>query len=263
MATVAVMVLGGTGFVALRYVLRDHPGPRSLAAAVKAFKETGSIPAGKNVKYDSPAEGVYALAGQGTEHISFPPNSQRDGAVMPGSVTYLPDGCWRWHVDYNVAHWEEYDFCPRGAELLLAANRNFQAWDFGTFKISNLARFACPPATVVLPEDPKPGQGLGWNCTGTNTAVVGRSVTATTARIVGMDALRIGDTRVPTIHQFQQVTLTGGQRGTVREDWWFMASSGLPVRMARRITIVSSSPIGTVTYNEVGSWQMTSLQPQT
>jgi hypothetical protein len=35
------------------------------------------------------------------------------------------------------------------------------------------------------------------------------------------------------------------------------------VRMDRHITIKSSSPIGTITYREAGSWQITSLQPRT
>ena len=153
-ATAVIVVLGGAGFVGTRYVFREHPGPKSLSAAVKAFTGKGPITTSGNLSYDPPAQGVYALNGQGTERISFPPNSQSDGAVIPASVRYLTDGCWRWHVDYNIAHWEEYDFCPRGPQLLLVANRNSQSWDFGTLKINNLARIACAAITVVLPKDP-------------------------------------------------------------------------------------------------------------
>jgi len=261
--TAAVIALGGIGFVVVRYVFREHPGPESLNAAVKAFKGRETITSDRNLRYDPPAEGVYVLHGQGTERIAFPPNSQRDGAVMPASVTYLANGCWRWHLDYNVAHWEEYDFCPHATQLLLAGNRNSQSWDFGTLKTNNLAQFRCPPASVVIPGDPRPGQTLRYSCTGTNTAVSGRSVAATTVHIVGLDILRIREMVVPTVHELQQVTLTGGQRGTVREDWWFTVDSGLPVRVERHITILSSSPIGTITYHEAGSWQMTSLKPRT
>ncbi len=261
--TAIVIVLGATGFVVIRYVFREHPGPKSLNAATKAFKGKESIPTTRDLRYALPAEGVYALNGQGTERISFPPNSQSDGAVMPATITYLADGCWRWHIDYNVAHWEEYDFCPRGGRLLLAGNRDSQSWDFGTIKVNNLARFTCPSASVVLPDGAKPGQTQRYSCTGTNTAVPGRSIAATAVRIIGIDTLRIGGTVVPTVHELQQVTLTGGQRGTVREDWWFTVSSGLPVRVERHINLLSSSPIGTITYDEVGSWQMTSLRPQT
>jgi len=262
-AVAIVVVLGGAGFVAVRYVFRSHPGPMSLGSAVKAFRGRESSTTVRNLRYDPPAQGVYALNGQGTERISFPPNSQRDGAVMPASVRYLADGCWQWHVDYNVAHWEEYDFCPRGTQILLVANCNSQSWDFGTLKINNLARIVCPPTTVVLPGDPQSGQALGWSCIGTNTATPGRTIEATHARMVGMDTMQIGGVAIPTIHELQQITVTGAQRGTDTENWWFAASSGLPVRMERHITLSSSSPLGTITYDEAGSWQMTSLQPRT
>ena len=259
----AVIVLGATGLVVLPYLFRDHPGPQSVNAAVKAFKGREPTPTGRVLRYEPPAEGVYTLNGQGTERISFPPNSQRDGAVMPASVTYIAAGCWRWHVDYNVAHWEEYDFCPRGPEMLLAANRNSQSWDFGTVKVKNLARFTCTAASVVLPEDPKAGQAQRYSCRGTNTAISGSSTTSTAVRIVGIDSQRVGGVAVPAVHELQQGTLTGGQRGTVTENWWFAVSSGLPVRVDRQITILSNSPVGTVTYKEAGSWQMTSLKPRT
>ncbi|MGO8871717.1 MAG: hypothetical protein ACLQPH_10025 [Acidimicrobiales bacterium] len=262
-ATGVVIVLVGMGFVAVRYLFREHPGPEPLSSVVKAFKGKGSITVGSKLAYGSPTQGIYALRGQGMERIVFPPNSQQDGAVMPASVTYIANGCWRWHLDYNVAHWEEYDFCPHATVLLLAAVRNSQSWDFGVVKTNNLARFTCGPGAVVLPKDPKPGQTLEWPCTGTNTSVPGRTFERVTVRIVGIGTLRIGRAVVPTVHEFQQVTLTGGQKGTVREDWWFTVSSGLPVRMERHITILSGSPLGTITYDETGSWQMTSLQPRT
>ena len=43
-ATAVVIVLGATGFVVIRYVFREHPGPKSLHAAVKAFLGKESTP---------------------------------------------------------------------------------------------------------------------------------------------------------------------------------------------------------------------------
>ena len=146
---------------------------------------------------------------------------------------------------------------------MLIANRNSQTWDFGTLKFTNLARFTCPLSSTVLPGHPDANQTLHWSCTGSNTAVAGRCVTTTLTRIVAIETLRIGGVVVPTIHQHQQATVSGAQRGSVVEDWWFETTSGLPVRMERRITISSSSPIGTATYDEAGSWRMTSPKPLT
>ena len=55
------------------------------------------------------------------------------------------------------------------------------------------------------------------------------------------------------VHRGARTERTGGSQ----------TRSGLPLRGERHITIMSSSPIGTVTYHEDGSWQMTYLQPRT
>ncbi len=257
-----VLILGVTGSLVIPYLFRTHPGPLPLGSALRTFQGKQSNGTG-TPRSKVPAQGVYPLGGQGTESISFPPNSQHDGTVIPASLTYLADDCWRWHVDYNVAHWEEYDYCPRGTQLHLAAFRNSQSWDFGALTIKNLARFTCPSATPVLPGDPKPGWTLTWSCTGTNTAVSGRTTAVITVRIVGFATVRIGRAVVLTTRELQQMKLTGAQTGTSRTSWWFLAGTGVPVQMERHITISSNSPIGTVTYNEAGSWYMTSLHPRT
>ena len=262
-AVLCIVLLGGVCYLIVGYVFHGSPAPKSVSAVIRSFKASGATSSGKGLAYAPPAEGVYELRGKGTERISFPPNSQRDGTVMPASVTYLSDGCWRWHVDYNVAHWEEYDFCPGASDLLLSADRNFQSWDFGAVKIQNLASFKCPSLATVLPGDQSPAQNLTWSCAGTNTAVPGPSTAKTKARILAVVDLKIDGAAVPTVHERQQVTLSGAQKGTIDEDWWFTVSSGLPVRMERHITILTKSPVGSIDYHEAGSWQMVSLHPRT
>jgi hypothetical protein len=258
-----LVVIGGFGFVVLRYALRSHPGAKSINSAVKGFKGEGRDTTNTNLRYQPPPEGVYELKGQGSERISFPPNTQSDGAVMPASVTYLADGCWRWHLDYNVAHWEEYDFCPGARQLFQVGYRNYQFWNFGTVTVKNLARFTCPSDSAVLPDNPVSGQILRWTCTGTNSAVQGKTTEKVASRVVGTGTLLIGKVALKAVHEVQKTTLSGVQKGTAVENWWFSATSGMPLRVERQITILTASPIGTITYNESGSWQMTSLHPRT
>lgn len=256
------VVLIGSAVVVVPYFFRAHPGAKSVKSVVKGFKAGSSSAVARNLAYEPPAQGVYTLKGYGAEQIVFPPNSQNDGAVMPASVTYVAHGCWRWRVDYNVAHWEVYDFCPTVTELLEGEEANSQSWDFGTIKINNLARFTCGSDAVVLPEHPTAGQTLKWFCTGSNTSVSGRTLQRIVIHILGTHDLRIGTSDIPTVQEVQDLTLSGAQHGTVKENWWFSARSGLPVRMNRQITVLSSSPVGTVTYHENGSWKMESLQPR-
>jgi hypothetical protein len=243
------------------YWTRSHPGAKSVSSALRELRG-GSASAGGNgqARYPPPETGVYTLRGRGGEHISFPPNSQQDGATMPASVRSLGHGCWRWHLDYNVAHWEEYDFCGAGDVLLQTENRNWQSWDFGSFTVSNMARFTCP-ATALLAGGVYQGM-IDWSCTGVNSAMAGTTTARTTAHLKGVESLRIGGVLVPSEHERQDTVLTGTQTGRVVMDWWFSESNGLPVRVARAITINTASPLGTITYTESGSWQMSSLPPR-
>jgi hypothetical protein len=259
--SIAVLVLVGTSYAFVSYALRSHPGAKSLHSAVRQFRSDGRAPITTELRYAPPSQGVYELKGVGSERISFPPNSETDASIMPATVTYLTGDCWRWHLDYNVAHWEEYTFCPTPQELLQRGNRNFQSWDFGVLTVTNLATFNCPKATAVLPSTPAPGQLLTWTCTGTNSAMSGKTIAKVSTRVVGMPAVVIGHKTVDTIHEVQTTTLSGGQVGTVVENWWFLASSGLPVRVGREIKIVTASPLGKITYTESGTWTMTSLRP--
>ncbi len=262
-ALLVVLVLAAGSFVFARYELRSHPGAKPMGDALNAFRSSPTAPKGKGAGLRAPAAGVYRLEGQGGEKISFPPNSQEDGAVMPASVVPLADGCWRWHVDYNVAHWEEYDFCPQGAQLVMVANRNSQAWDFGVVAVKNLAQYSCDTTSVVLPVKPVTGQTFLQSCSGSNSATPGVSNLSTQVRIVEINTLSIDGVATSTVHEVLRITVSGAQKGTGTEDWWYVANTGLPVRMVRQIKVGSPSPVGTVTYTEAGMWQMTSLQPQT
>jgi hypothetical protein len=257
-----VVVLGAAAVIVVPYFFRAHPGAVAVKSVVRGFKSGGASGA-HGVAYVPPAQGVYTLKGSGMERINFPPNSQQDGATMPASVTYDGDGCWRWRVDYNIAHWETYLFCPKSTRMLERSEANSQTWDFGTVKVANLAQFACTANAVVLPTDPATHQTLRWSCTGGNSAISGRTVQRVTVHLLGEGNLKVGAATVRAVHEEQDVTLSGVQRGTVAEDWWLSLASGLPLRMERRITILSSSPVGTVTYTESGSWRMASVHPQT
>ncbi len=254
------LVLVAIAYVGVRYELRGHPGAKSVGSAVQTFR--GSGPGADSAGYVVPQAGVYTARGQGSEHISFPPNSQRDGTVIPVTVTHLAGGCWRWDIDYNVAHSEEYEFCASRAGLLQPGDDDSQTWDFGVTEISDTAHITCPASTLVLPARGTPGQSRQWSCPETNTSIGGQSVSTTSARIVGIETLRVGDTPLQAVYELQRTTVTGAQTGTVTEGWWFSRSSGLPLRVERNITVRTASPLGAITYSESGSWQLTSLTPR-
>lgn len=263
-AAVVAAIVAAAGIAAGRYVFREHPGPQAVEKALQRFRTLPSSPPPANMRSRFPTAGVYELVGQGSEHVSFPPNSQQDGRVMPATVSHGADGCWLWRVDYNVAHSEEFEFCPRADELALGGNSNTQTWDFGIAKITNVAHFTCEPPATVLPDDPQPSQTFVRVCTGTSTAIQGQTTNTTTTRIVGTENLSIGGTAHAAVHQEQQTAITGAQTGSATEDWWLAPTTGLPLRMERHIRLESRSPLGgTITYTEEGVWQMRTVQPVT
>jgi hypothetical protein len=109
--------------------------------------------------------------------------------------------------------------------------------------------------------DPQPGTKLRHHCTGTSSAVPGTSTTEGPVDIVGTAPVTVGGERVLAIHQVRHQTISGAQRGTLEEEWWFAARTGLPLRASRDYRIRSSSPIGDITYTERGSWALESLEP--
>ena len=256
-----VVVVVGAGVVGARYVFRDRPDPKSVDAAVDDYRR-GSAPtssAGASVRL--PAAGVYELSGSGRETISFPPNSQDDGATMPGSVERLPGNCFRWRVDYNEAHWHQWDFCRDGEDLLLGTQKNSQRWDFGSIKVENVGDFLCDPPQRY-PIGAPTGTVTTGTCSGTNTAVPGTSQTDDRTEVIGPEKLRIGSATVAAVHLRQSDTLTGAQTGDNTVDWWFDPRTGLPLRAVRSYRLDTASPVGTITYTEEGQWQLTDLEPR-
>jgi len=242
------------------FLSRAQPGARSIRSAAQAFDATTTTVPTPRV-FALPPAGVYRATGAGFEQIAVPPDTIHDSTVMPVSVSYLPGGCWRWHLDYSTAHWHEYDFCPHDGRLLLQNQQNSLTWDFGLTSVTNLARFACDPPSPIVVESPQPGEVFAHRCTGTNSAASGTSSAAGPVTIVGVRGVRVGTRTVQSIEMTRHQTISGGQSGTLDETWWFATSTGMPLQESRNYHLTTSSPIGDIAYTEIGSWHLDSMVP--
>jgi uncharacterized membrane protein len=261
--SVLVVLIAVVAVVGGAYVFRSHPRAKTVSAAVDQYRKSAGHIAVVPVAFERPAPGVYSATGHGDESISAPKDSQHDGAVMPITVTTLTNGCWRWRIDYNTAHWHAYDYCPKNQDLLLVGQQNFQAWDLGMTTITNTGTYTCNPPRPIVTEDPKPGATVTHTCIGNNTAAPGRSVTTGPATVVGLETLRIGGVAVAAIHETRTQTMRGPQTGEIVEQWWFERTTGLPLRCERSYRINTASPIGKIAYREDGTWQLSTLIPHT
>jgi hypothetical protein len=258
-AVVAVLV-AMMAVVVFSYLFRSQPGPVSVGSAGRSFRATTTTTPTPKV-FALPPAGVYRASGSGFEQIAVPPDTLHDSSLMPVTVSYLADGCWRWHLDYNTAHWHEYDFCPNDGRLLLRAQRNSLTVDLGLTSITNLAKFACNPPSPIVVEQPRIGEVFAHRCTGTNSAASGISTAAGPVTLVGVTVVDIGGAPVPAIVMTRHQKISGGQSGTLDEKWWFARSDGMPLRANRDYHLSTSSPIGSITYTETGSWQLVSVKP--
>lgn len=208
-----------------------------------------------------PAAGIYQYRGEGTEHLDKPPVSQTQGPDIPGTVTHLEGDCWRLRVDYSTNHWQSWDYCSIETGLTERAGSFYQRLDLVAFDVETTSTSTCDPPVDAITAAPQVGDQWTQECRGTSTGTSGEVISTGPYTYVGPEDLDIGGTRVQALHYHRFRTLTGGQSGTEDIHVWFHADTGLPLRNERTIEVRSDSLIGGVTYDEKGSFQLTSMSP--
>jgi len=209
-----------------------------------------------------PDAGIYLYEGTGSESLSTPPLSQSQGPEMPATVEHHERGCWSLRIDLSSNHWQRWDYCPEGADLVEMGGESWQRWMIGTTAITNLSTFECDEGSVVLPGTRSTDQVWNARCTGTNEAVDGSTVSQGPYRFVAEDTVALDGRDVTALHFSQQRTMSGAQRGDERAEVWLDAATGLLIRLEREVEVRSDTPIGESTYTESATLRLVSLEPQ-
>lgn len=259
-------ILIGTGValvalvaVGLFLTFRDNARPVDIEEA-KQRTASSTAPQDSPVTR-RPEPGVYRYEGSGTESLSVPPLSQDQGPTMPGTVELRDDGCWTFRIDYSSNHWQTWDHCPDGDDLVEAGGQSWQRWMIGATAFTNLTDFTCDAGAMLVPADPSPGDEWTARCAGTNEAVEGEAVSEGPYRFVGEEDVEVGGTTVRTFRFERSRTMSGAQVGTEQSEVWFAADTGLPVRNERTIEARTDTPIGESTYTETGEFHLVSIEP--
>jgi hypothetical protein len=254
-----LLILGGV-FVVLWQGSGAHQA--STNDAKRRFEHSSASARPPSAATLRPPAGVYLYRGTGTEHLSLPPKTQHQGAGMPATVTYRSDGCWTFRLDYNTHHWQTWIYCPRDGGLVELGGQTFERWDFVFTKYDSTSKFTCAPPSIAIRAAMRPGDEWRQSCRGTSSGTKGAAVTSGPYTFVGDDEVTVGSTPVPAYHFRQVRTLSGSQTGTQTADLWFAKSNGLPLRNQRDVTVKTDTIVGSSTYTEHGSFQLTSLRPQ-
>lgn len=250
-----VVVLVGAGLVA--WLQRSGARPVSVQQAQRRAGPVGTLAPGDT----RPAPGVYLYAGTGVDKLSLPPLSQAQGPTMPATVTEAAGGCWTYRIDYSTHHWQTWDYCLRGGDLVQTGGRFWQLWNVGPLGITNLTALTCDPPAMVLPARVTPGQKWATGCSGTSTAVRGTMENAGTLEYLGPASVTIAGRAVTAEHFVETRTDTGSQRGVERYETWLAPGTGLPLRLRQSIGVTTKTAFGTSNYTQSGDLTLTSLTP--
>jgi hypothetical protein len=145
--------------------------------------------------------------------------------------------------------------------LVETGGNTYQRWDLGALTVENLSTFTCDPPAVAFAPDAVPGDEWQQSCTGTNSQVEGPTTSAGPYRLVAREVRTIGDRSVEVDHYRQSRTISGSQEGSQTSELWIARDNGMPVRIDRVVRIASASPVGSITYEEDGWWELVDLTP--
>ncbi len=252
---VGIVLFLGAGYVVL-WATTNRAAQVTLRQAEARLHSKGDAPGARR-----PTAGVYDYTGAGSEHVSFPPLSQAEGPTIPGTVTMVGGDCWQLRLDYSTHHWQTFRLCLHGADILETGGVTWQLFSVGPVNVSTTSTFGCTTGTMWLPARRPAGASMLSSCTGTSTSIKGETLSAGPLTVLGEETLTIGGKQVPAVHVRQERADTGAQTGTERYDIWLAASSGLLLQFQQEIKLVSTSPLGKVTYTQNGDLQLVSLVP--
>lgn len=241
--------------VVIAYLRRSTPSEVSVDEALRRYRSSEQL---QNTALLGP--GVFEAQGAGWNDLDRPPIRQEDGASMPVTVESISEDCSSWRIDFNSSHSQALDFCTNDSGVEIVAQRTSKAWDLGVVTVSNVGEFSCQPPIPVLSSGGGSVDTSDRTCRGTNSSVDGPATVELRVEDLGEATVDIDGESVRARHQRWTQTLSGSQSGTLRDEWWFDAASGLPLRAERDYTLSTPTPLGVANYAESGRWALTSLE---
>lgn len=228
----------------------------------RAVDEFRRVPSRSDADFMRPAAGVYTYVGRGRERLALFGASQRWGARIPGTVTATTRSCWTFRVEYNDHHSQVLDFCARPTGLVVTGGQVAQRFEFRGFTVEDTNVFSCTPPGVTVDVTATVGSSWEYSCT---SRAATRGLTSTfTDRYTFLGRRRLTvDGREVRAHAYRvERSLRGDQSGKERNELWFAAGTGLPVRVHRQADLESPTPLGAVRYSEQGTFELASATPR-
>ena len=227
---------------------RPTPSPTVRTAASSAAP--AAAPAAPAPAEGEVPAGVYRYATEGHEEVDALGGTRHDYPAS-STVTYSRSGCGteeRWQPLEERVGVTQTCAGAEGTEI----RSTFQQREF--FGQRQSETYTCSPGTLALPDDPRPGRTWSGTCRSDDSAFALRG------RVVGLEELSVGGTRVPVVHVTISGTLTGSTRGRSDRELW-LRRDGLLVQAAADTDTDADTAGGTVRYQERYRLRLQSLTP--
>ena len=231
---IAAAIAGG-------FLLDDKATPVSIRDVLERFHEgeggTGTL------------DGVYVYTTRGEESVdALGGTTHRYPKTTTVTVTAVPCGL--------QLLWEPLE--ERSATWTLCATRSgieLTEWEVAHefFGQSDSTGYTCTESVLVPADDASTASEL--RCASDRGSQGGET------RVVGVEGLAIGDSRLQAVHVRTVGRVSAGDAGTETTDWWFDERSGLPLRIGLSSRTSRSILIGDVHYQEDADLRLRSTTP--
>ena len=196
-------------------------------------------------------EGVYTFTTEGYEATNALGGARHD-YPKETPVTMRRNDCgWTQRWQPLNERWDESMLCRTDAGMDVRRFTTYHEF----FQRSQQQQFDCPPGNSVYQRGAGPGATWSWRCT------AGASAIDTVVTVVGPEAVVVEGVEVPATRVHYESTMTGGNRGTQKQDRW-IREDGLNLRIQTDIDTEADSPFGAVHYEEHYVITIASLRPR-
>jgi hypothetical protein len=222
-------------------LLDDKATPVSIRDVLERFHE-GEGGAGT-------LDGVYVYTTRGEESVdALGGTTHRYPKTTTITVTTVPCGL--------QLLWEPLE--ERSATWTLCATRSgieLAEWEVAHefFGQSDSTGYTCTESVLVPADDASTASAL--RCASDRGSQEGET------RVVGVEGLAVGDSRLQAVHVRSVGRVAGGDSGTETTDWWLDERSGLPLRIGLSSRTSRSILIGEVHYAEDADLRLRSTTP--
>jgi hypothetical protein len=247
LGVVIVLAVAGIAYV----VLSDRATPVDVEDAVDRYRDEQRDDGGTSTTEPEgqalPAEGVYVYATEGSESVDVLSGSTHRYPVETTlTITHTRDGLLqRWSPIEERWDEEAVRLTDGGRER--RSLRTHHAF----FGMSDDQSFSCAPGYALFPARPEPGETWSTACESDAVRITG------TGAVVGFETLAVAGEAVDTVHVRIEERATGTSEGPSSDDYWLRTSDGLLIKRTSRVDSTSDTPVGTTTYAERFTLQLT------